>query len=80
MVQLQELSKPGARVILTLLGFREGRGWHEVHHYFTEAWPVVLGRPNGRFVKGAIDWTAVQRERVALAKKEPQLKGACDGR
>ncbi len=79
-LQLQDLGKSGVRVTMTHLGFGEGPGWDEVHHYFTEAWPVVLGRLRDRFVKGAIDWTAVQRAREAQAKNEAARKGANDGR
>jgi len=79
-VQLYDLDKSGTRVTLTHLGFGEGKDWDEVHHYFTEAWPVVLGRLQDRFVKGAIDWTAVQRVDEAQAKNEAAKKGANDGR
>ena len=71
-LQLQDLDKDGVRVIVTHLGFGEGGGWDEVHQYFTQAWPVVLGRLRDRFVKGAIDWTEVQRAGEAQAEKKPQ--------
>ncbi len=79
-VQLYDLDKSGTRVTLTHLGFGEGKGWEEVHHYFTEAWPVVLGRLKDRFVNGPLDWIAVQRAREAQAETEATKKGANDGR
>ena len=79
-VQLHDLDKSRTRVILTHLGFGQGQGWDQVHHYFTEVWPIVLGRLKDRFVKGAINWTAVLRAREALAKNEAAKKGANDGR
>jgi hypothetical protein len=79
-IQLYDLDKSGTRVTLTHLGFGEGKGWEEVHHYFTEAWPVVLGRLKDRFVNGPLDWIAVQRAREAQAKNEAAKQGANDGR
>ena len=79
-VQFHDLDKSGTRVTLTHLGFGEGKGWEEVHQYFTEAWPVVLGRLKDRFVNGPLEWIAVQRAREAQAKTEATKKGANDGR
>ena len=79
-LQFYDFGKPGVRVILTHLGFGEGREWDEVHHYFSEAWPVVLGRLKDRFEKGPIDWIEVQRAREAQARSEANKKGASDGR
>jgi len=79
-VQLYDLDKSGTRVTLSHLGFGEGRGWDEVYYYFTKSRPVVLGRLKDRFVKGAMDWTAVQRASEAQAQNEAAKKGANDGR
>ena len=79
-LQFYDLGKPGVRVTLNHLGFGEGKGWDEVHHYFSEAWPLVLGRLKDRFEKGPIDWIEVQRAREAQVKSEVTKKGANDGR
>ena len=75
-IQLYDLDNSGTRVTLPHVGFGEGQGWDEVHHYFTEVRPVVWGRLKDRFVKGAIDWTAVQRAGEAQAKNEATKKGS----
>lgn len=77
-LQFYDLGKSKTRVTLTHLGFGQGKGWEEVHHYFIEAWPVVLGRLKDRFEKGPIDWMEVQRARGA--QSEATKKGANDGR
>lgn len=57
-VQLAPAGARRTRVVLSHLGWGEGRDWDQVRAYFARAWDVVLGRLQTRFARGrAIDFT-----------------------
>ncbi len=48
-LQFEDLDERGVRVGLTHAGFGQGKEWSEVHEYFSQAWPRVLGRLKDQF-------------------------------
>lgn len=68
-VQFEPVNTGATRVTLTHLGWQTGAEWDQAFDYFMQAWNVVLGRLQYRFVSGPIDWHSPYRPAEVTAFK-----------
>jgi uncharacterized protein YndB with AHSA1/START domain len=52
----QSLEEQKTRVTLAHLGWQAGESWQKALKYFDQAWDLVLGRLQYRFLNGPLDW------------------------
>jgi len=68
-LRFEELGPGEVKVHFTQLGWGEGEEWDRAYKYFAEAWDIVLGRLQHRFVHGPIEWGNRPRPTASLAAK-----------
>lgn len=65
-IQMEPVSPDRTRLVISMVGWREGPAWDTIHDAFERDNAIVLRRLRERFRSGPVDWDAV------YARKAPE--------
>lgn len=63
-IQMEPVSPDRTRLVISMVGWREGPAWDTIHDAFERDNAIVLRRLQERFRSGPVDWDAVYARRT----------------